>query len=672
MTWNTIGLPDGNYTVRLTVQNTDGSSYMDSKVITVINNSGRIVFSSSRDGNDEIYIMNADGSNQTRLTNNSAQDDYPSLSPDGNKIVFRSTRDGDSEIYVMNADGTNPIRLTNSPGYDLGPVFSPDGTKIAFFSNRAGDYDIYVMNADGTNQTALTHYADNDSEPKWSPDGSKIVFSSTVLYGDRNIFVMNADGTNVTALTTNSAFDSRPAWSPDGKKIAFISNRGNSNFYNFDIYVMNSDGSNQTRITSSLSAEDRPTWSVDGSKIAYEYDLGGDYEIYVMNSDGSNPTMITNSAGTNMLPSWGPGYVADLTPPITTLSSNPSSPDGQNNYFKTIPSITLSRNESGTTYHSWNSSTGPWTTYSTPFNAPSGDNTLYYYSVDTAGNSETLKNQPFRVDTAAPSSTITNPIDGQRIHGTTYTITGTSSDSSSGIAKVEVSINGGAWQLATGTTSWSYVWTLPADGSYSITAKSTDNAGNLETYGSGVSVIVDTVSPTTTASPPGGTYYGARIVTLTANESATIYYTTDGSIPTTSSPIYSGLITISATTTLRFFAVDLAGNQESIKTEVYTIDTTPPNCSALSAASETWVGLTIESGGVGRYNSIATDSNKKVHISYYDETNRDLKYATNSSGSWVTTTIDSTGSVGGYTSIAIDSNNKAHISYLDWTPSVSI
>ena len=110
--------------------------------------------------------MNADGSNQTNLTNNAADDRHQSFSPDGT-IAFVSDRDGNNEIYVMNADGSNQTRLTNNAADDGQPSFSPDGSKIVFYSNRDGDYEIYVMNADGSNQTRLTNSAAFDVGPSW-------------------------------------------------------------------------------------------------------------------------------------------------------------------------------------------------------------------------------------------------------------------------------------------------------------------------------------------------------------------------------------------------------------------------------------------------------------------------------------------------------------------------
>jgi TolB protein len=129
---------------------------------------GKIAFESDRDGGSgEIYVMNADGSNQTRLTNDEGSS--ACFSSDGTMIAFSSVRDGDFEIYVMNADGSNQIRLTNNPAWNAEPCFSPDGTMIAFTSYYQGMVEIFVMNADGSNQTRLTNNPAMDMAPSWGP-----------------------------------------------------------------------------------------------------------------------------------------------------------------------------------------------------------------------------------------------------------------------------------------------------------------------------------------------------------------------------------------------------------------------------------------------------------------------------------------------------------------------
>lgn len=181
---------------------------------------GRIGFVSRRDGNDKIYVMNADGSDAVRLTNHAASDSWLAWSPDGKRIAFVSNRDGNDNVHVMNADGSGVVRLTNSPADDRRPRWSPDGRRIAFQSTRDGRWQIYVLNADGSEQTDLTDNPAWDASPAWSPDGKRIAFTSNRAgYGD--IYLMVTDGSEVTRLTMDAVGDAGQDWSPDGLRIAF-------------------------------------------------------------------------------------------------------------------------------------------------------------------------------------------------------------------------------------------------------------------------------------------------------------------------------------------------------------------------------------------------------------------------------------------------------------------
>ncbi|TAJ99309.1 MAG: hypothetical protein EPO36_12355 [Chloroflexota bacterium] len=261
---------------------------------------GLIAFARDLGGNGEIYVMNADGTSQTRLTTDPAFDSEPAWSQDGTHIAFSSGRDGNSEIYIMNADGTDQTRLTTNAAYDAEPAWSPDGTRIAFNSYRDGNAEIYVMDADGAGQTRLTTNTAFDTEPAWSPDGTRIAFASD---GEGNeIYVMNADGTGQTRLTTNTAFDSGPAWSPDGTRIAFNSYRDGYPA----IYVMNADGSGQAPLTTNSTGDLEPAWSPDGTRIAFDSGRDGNTEIYVMNADGTGQTRLTTETAHDFGPDWQP------------------------------------------------------------------------------------------------------------------------------------------------------------------------------------------------------------------------------------------------------------------------------------------------------------------------------------------------------------------------------
>ncbi len=262
---------------------------------------GRIAFATDRNDNFEIYVINGDGGELTRLTDNPAADVSPAWSPDGLRIAFVSSRDGNPEIYVMSADGSNQTRLTSNPADDLRPVFSPDSTKIAFVSNRTGNDEIFVMNADGSGQTNLTNSPDADYTPTWRPDGVKLAFTSE-RDGNAEIYIMDANGGNQLNLTNNTADDLNPAWSPG--KITFQSDRDATGNGNFEIYAMSgADGSNQTRLTNNVAFDTDPARSADGAKVAFVSTRDNNFELYLMNADGSNQLRLTNDGASDIEPS---------------------------------------------------------------------------------------------------------------------------------------------------------------------------------------------------------------------------------------------------------------------------------------------------------------------------------------------------------------------------------
>ncbi|NTW00019.1 MAG: hypothetical protein HGA19_01795 [Oscillochloris sp.] len=167
-----------------------------------------------------IEVIDADGRNLRSLTSDGGQD--PAWSPDGTKLAFAFNSDnGSTDIYVMNADGSNRTRLTTAPDYDSSPAWSPDGTKIAFASDRSGYRQIYVMNADGSSQTRLTSNEHSyNLDPAWSPDGRQIIFAS-MRDGNYQLYVMNPDGSNQTRLTQSSDSETEPSWArPAGTSAA--------------------------------------------------------------------------------------------------------------------------------------------------------------------------------------------------------------------------------------------------------------------------------------------------------------------------------------------------------------------------------------------------------------------------------------------------------------------
>ena len=245
-------------------------------------NTGRIVFTSLRDRHFEIYVMDADGGNQVRLTNNRANDTEPDWSPDGRKIAFASSRLGVRQIYVMDADGKNPIRLTEGQGHKGHPDWSPDGGKIAFSVDDWEDY-IAVMDADGNNRVKLE---DQAWDPSWSPDGQWIVFLSS-RDGGGEIYLVDTGRPGpkrqIQRMTHDLVRKDNPSFSPDGRLIAYVAEHGRF----FHIFVVGADGKNQVRLTHNEENHWGPTWTPDGQAIGYflgDWDTHG--TIHLMTADG--------------------------------------------------------------------------------------------------------------------------------------------------------------------------------------------------------------------------------------------------------------------------------------------------------------------------------------------------------------------------------------------------
>ncbi len=298
---------------------------------------GRIATQSWRDGNFEIYVMNADGSEPTNVSNNPASHDGKhSWSPDGQHIAFvsGSLTSAKYDIYIVNVDGSQKRNLTNAPGVYGQPAWSPDGQRIAFafLPGGARNYGLYVINADGSQKRNLTALSSAGDPPVWSPGGQRIA------WGDFGIFVVNVDGSQRTRLASAGG---NPAWSRDGQRIAFDANPNDKpEAYAMkttgwlprtywaqlipplrvrEIYVMSAEGSQKTRLTNDPGYfNGNPVWSPDGQYIAFVSNRPGSKEsgldeIYVMNADGSQQTRLTNTPRqSNTQPVWSPDgrYIA--------------------------------------------------------------------------------------------------------------------------------------------------------------------------------------------------------------------------------------------------------------------------------------------------------------------------------------------------------------------------
>lgn len=278
----------------------------------------KIAFCSDRTDALQLYIMDEDGANLTRLTNDSANYYYPRFSPDGERILFYSGGGGDDEIFIINTDGTELRNLTNMPGNDNSCRFSPDGSQIIFTSERDGNREIYIMDRDGKNQQRLTDNTWEDRGPQFSPDGTKIAFYGinvdTNSSGDvdngglsaddyYDIFTINPDVNHLNRLTRSGDYrykrsftpdysqtsnDAAPYFSPDGSQIVFMSLFGH---HSFDIHLITDNDSHAQRLT--YNGAMAPCFSPDGRQIVFRTHRNYNYDIYTMNTDGSDQVNLT-------------------------------------------------------------------------------------------------------------------------------------------------------------------------------------------------------------------------------------------------------------------------------------------------------------------------------------------------------------------------------------------
>jgi Tol biopolymer transport system component len=244
----------------------------------------RIVFESDRDGSSEIYIMNADGSQVSRLTTNGGSD--PTWSPDKKQIAYACP----GGFCIMKPDGSQQSPLPNIPAGSWEPTWSGDGKWIAFTS----DYEIYKIKVDGSGLTNLTNNQAADYHPSFSPDSKRIAFVSERENNTVEIYVMNADGTNPERIT-HTGFATMPSWSADSDRITYFCN---------GMCVMNADGSSQIVLLNDPKYTDQAAWSPDGTRMAFSSSRDGNLEIYIMNSDGTQVTRLTDDPAHDRNPDW--------------------------------------------------------------------------------------------------------------------------------------------------------------------------------------------------------------------------------------------------------------------------------------------------------------------------------------------------------------------------------
>jgi Tol biopolymer transport system component/DNA-binding winged helix-turn-helix (wHTH) protein len=317
----------------------------------------QIIFNSDREKeNNDVYLMNADGSDVRKITDGAGWDASPpnNWSPDGTQVLLQSDRGGYENIYLMNIEPFVPRRVADiendrpvfasysSDGkqiayqlsvgeseseiriYDTNtkadrfvfkanlreslPSFSPDGSKILFQQRIDENTEICSVKTDGTELANLTRSPSKDMSPAFSPDGGRIAFAANRAGGLSlfEIYVMNADGSEQKLIFGDRAMSTNPAWSPDGKTLVFSNDREEGRIGNFELFSINLDGGQERRLTNRPRYDVNPAFSPDGTRIAFESYADGNPEIYLMNADGSGLLRLTRDFGNDHYPHWSP------------------------------------------------------------------------------------------------------------------------------------------------------------------------------------------------------------------------------------------------------------------------------------------------------------------------------------------------------------------------------
>lgn len=423
--------------------------------------------------------------------------------------------------------------------------------------------------------------------------------------------------------------------------------------------------------------------SIDvGNVTTYTFSSLADGNTYYFSATAYNSSGSESALSNEASKTLSPG--ADVTPPVGTVTIN-----GGAAYTASVSAtLNISASDSSGVSQMCISNTATCTNWETYNNSKTwtltsgaGVKTVFIWFKDTAGNANSTPYQAsIALDTTAPTGSITINSGVVSTNTTAVSLTLSASDAN-GVSQMQFSNDTITWSAAE-TYAATKAWTLTAgDGTKTVYAKFKDNAGNWsQAYSDTISLA--TTKPVTTASPSGGIYSSTQSVTLNANKAATIYYTTNGSVPTTSSPVYTAPITISATTSLKFFAVDTLGNSESVKTETYTIDTASPAFSSTYPVSGSYINSTVigytlsKSVNSGKITFVRTGGALDATLHVYNFTNADKMAGTHNvntgislvNGAQYTVSFDATDLAG---NVAATVSNKG-ITYDSTRASISV
>lgn len=259
-----------------------------------------IAFLSTRGGRfKDVYVMDANGDDVRRVTNDNTLNLSPSWAPDARALVLTSYLNGNPDLFSIVLPGGRLTKLSSLRGLNLGGRWSPDGRRIAVTIEYDGNPEIALLNPDGSLLRRLTDHWAVDVSPSWSPDGQQIAFCSD-RSGAPQIYIMDANGGGVRRVSTAGSYNTSPSWAPKGDRIAYASRVGG----HFQIFTVKTDGSDVHQVTNGAGSNEDPSWSPDGHYLVFSSTRRGPSKLYLADAAGANQVELTDGNGGDSSPVW--------------------------------------------------------------------------------------------------------------------------------------------------------------------------------------------------------------------------------------------------------------------------------------------------------------------------------------------------------------------------------
>lgn len=264
----------------------------------------KIGFTSYRDGQPQVYLINSGGSGLLMLTNESNGAKVLGWTRAG-WLAFMMWPDGQAVVYTMNAEGQERTPLSGLPADGLDYAWTVDGRYVAVSRSVRGNLDLFVMKHDGSQRNIVASSPERDDQPSWSPDGNRLVFVSERDRREGDLYIVNRDSTELVRLTDDDLSEADPAWSPGGDHIAFVVST-EPRSQGGDIFIIKTDGSDRQQLTGDPAEKRHPVWSPDGSRIAFQAYGNQGWGIHVLNLADGTITPLASSDSDDIEPCWSP------------------------------------------------------------------------------------------------------------------------------------------------------------------------------------------------------------------------------------------------------------------------------------------------------------------------------------------------------------------------------